>query len=1211
MGGSSKKTTVGYWYRPAWHAGLGIGPIDAFLEFRGGDKTAWVGELTASGTISINAPNLWGGEKDQGGIVGDVDVMFGEADQQPNAYLASVFGDQQSAWRGLATLVFKGGKYGAMNPYPQKASYKICKIKKGWDGDHCWYPEKAEIMLLDGFVTMLGAGWEYKVETFLEPNTVWNDFTIPTSGWLQGGEMPFATPGLGGGAYWHSDRSNIWLRRRMHVSAVGLTLNIGADNGCVVWANGVNVGSSNPENVPIPNNQNNPVSFTFSATGAVEIVVKAFAEVNVVDEGGNLVELSFTGMPLVAMNPAHILYYSIIQADMGRESNNSINSASFIAAANWFYANNFGLCTSYDPSAESVEEFQQRICRVAGCSLTRSLIDGLWYLDIANGEYDLVSLPILAEDDILEFEEQPTLPDSTVNSVSVKYFDPVKKETVVTPPVQATALIADFGTNHLTIEYLEIPSASLAARVAQRELLARITPLHGFSLKTTRKPYAWRPSAYFRLMAPKRGIIDMVCILGEKGSGQLRSGAMTISATQDVYSVPLTSFVEVEPGVDTAPDQTPKAITQKRVFEAPYIELAGTLSPADLAVLSDEAGYLMAVAADPDNTRDYTLLTATAGGLFDVAGYGDWCPTALIVEPAGCLETVFTLIGGKLLDFVKVGSAALWDDEIVRVDMIDAGNITLGRGCADTVSRHHAAFSRVWFYDESAIADTAEYTEAETVQAKLLDNTGSAQYPLEFADTISLTFGQRAFRPYPPHQLKVNGESNPALVEYEFDVTWVHRDRLAQADQLIDAGMASIGPEAGTTYTAHFYLNDVLVATEADVAGSSLEAYSLPGDGTVRVELESVRDGVSSWQFAQIEFPYIGSLSISGALPNGTVDVAYSAGLSASGGQSPYVWSLSAGAPPGLTIDAGTGEVSGTPSTAGTYTFDVQVEDTAAETAASSQTVVIDAGWNLAAATYDSMSLALPNSPASGFVQGMAFSPDGTRLYVGKGISSAGYMILQYALSGAWDLTTATYTGKSLTTSANTGAGNGFSISPDGTRMFVFRSSGASPCPLYQYNFGTAWDVGTATYSGKLFNATGINNQSLQWAPDGFSFVYTDYTGAGIAGNLRKVSVGAAWDLTTPSAVQSVPTVIEPTGLAIRPDGKRLWVARYSTSTPAVRVIQEFSMSAPWDLTTLASTGNQFNYGAQESQLQAMAVSADGEKLFIVGYGNTVFRYSV
>jgi hypothetical protein len=69
--------------------------------------------------------------------VGNLAVMFGEPTQVPNPYLVSVFGNQTAAWRGFATVAFQGGRYGAMNPYPQPASYKIRRILQGWDGGTC------------------------------------------------------------------------------------------------------------------------------------------------------------------------------------------------------------------------------------------------------------------------------------------------------------------------------------------------------------------------------------------------------------------------------------------------------------------------------------------------------------------------------------------------------------------------------------------------------------------------------------------------------------------------------------------------------------------------------------------------------------------------------------------------------------------------------------------------------------------------------------------------------------------------------------------------------------------------------------------------------------------------------------------------------------------------------------------------------------------
>jgi hypothetical protein len=66
-------------------------------------------------------------------------------------------------------------------------------------------------------------------------------------------------------------------------------------------------------------------------------------------------------------------------------------------------------------------------------------------------------------------------------------------------------------------------------------------------------------------------------------------------------------------------------------------------------------------------------------------------------------------------------------------------------------------------------------------------------------------------------------------------------------------------------------------------------------------------------------------------LPKGTVGTAYSTTLAAKGGSKPYTWSLVKGAvlPAGLTLGATTGTISGTPTTAGTFSFSVKVTTTA------------------------------------------------------------------------------------------------------------------------------------------------------------------------------------------------------------------------------------------------------------------------------------------
>lgn len=63
-------------------------------------------------------------------------------------------------------------------------------------------------------------------------------------------------------------------------------------------------------------------------------------------------------------------------------------------------------------------------------------------------------------------------------------------------------------------------------------------------------------------------------------------------------------------------------------------------------------------------------------------------------------------------------------------------------------------------------------------------------------------------------------------------------------------------------------------------------------------------------------------------LPNGVLGSLYSQTVTATGGNAPYTFTLSSGAlPTGLTLNSMTGQISGTPSAAGTFTFTVTATD--------------------------------------------------------------------------------------------------------------------------------------------------------------------------------------------------------------------------------------------------------------------------------------------
>ena len=86
----------------------------------------------------------------------------------------------------------------------------------------------------------------------------------------------------------------------------------------------------------------------------------------------------------------------------------------------------------------------------------------------------------------------------------------------------------------------------------------------------------------------------------------------------------------------------------------------------------------------------------------------------------------------------------------------------------------------------------------------------------------------------------------------------------------------------------------------------------------------------------------VSSLAVSTqSLPAGTQNIAYNQSLAAAGGTAPYTWSVLSGAlPTGLTLSM-TGQISGTPTSAGTSSFTVQVTDSSVPAQTATQALSI------------------------------------------------------------------------------------------------------------------------------------------------------------------------------------------------------------------------------------------------------------------------------
>jgi hypothetical protein len=198
--------------------------------------------------------------------------------------------------------------------------------------------------------------------------------------------------------------------------------------------------------------------------------------------------------------------------------------------------------------------------------------------------------------------------------------------------------------------------------------------------------------------------------------------------------------------------------------------------------------------------------------------------------------------------------------------------------------------------------------------------------------------------------------------------------------------LASTGAISGTPTTSGSYPFTVQVRDSATTAQTSSATFSI-----------SV--GVTA--------PTITTTS----LPNATVNSAYSATLTASGGVTPYTWSLISGAlPAGMTLGS-TGVISGTPTTAATYSFTIQVKDSESTPQTASKALSITVATTAPKVTTTSLPNATVNTAYSATLAGSGgttpytWKLTGGALPSGLSLSSTGTISGTPTASGTFSFT--------------------------------------------------------------------------------------------------------------------------------------------------------------------------------------------------------------
>ena len=333
-----------------------------------------------------------------------------------------------------------------------------------------------------------------------------------------------------------------------------------------------------------------------------------------------------------------------------------------------------------------------------------------------------------------------------------------------------------------------------------------------------------------------------------------------MSIMQDIYSLPSDTYIAPQISGWVPPNNKPIAPTLFQAYEADFRTLYKQLGSAAAIALPPLVGYDGVLVARPDSLcQSYALATEVGGAAYFAAEQAElFAPTGQIAVGIGVFDLSMSIdtlidIGHAPLPCACLIVDGTNGNEIVNVTAfnVTTGVATIARGCVDTVAAAHGAGLNVFFIDNYVGSDGEQYTAGETVNNKPLPNAPLGQLDISLAPDITVPITGRALLPYPPAFPKINGTRFDLSTGATgaFTLSWIERNRLTQADTMVDQTMGTVTPEVGTTYTVRVYSSSLtLLATYAGIAGTSQLINSGASDA-LTLQLESHCNGLTSMEF--------------------------------------------------------------------------------------------------------------------------------------------------------------------------------------------------------------------------------------------------------------------------------------------------------------------------------------------------------------------------
>lgn len=909
MGSKAKPQTIGFHYKLGVVMALCHSPVDYITEIIIGEKTVWSGSMK-DGWFTTHQPELFGGDKKEGGVSGRITILSGERDQQLNNYVR-MFRGETSAQRGLLTVVFGDAGQPPANDLRftdwekstlSDATYNILakkmtvRYRNGSAGyfDSSDGPVRNE-PLIDVLNVISGRSNEEIPDNLLDfylKELTANNRTGYTYTSIKDNGHNWNNPNL-------QKNQLAQLKARYgsnRAIALIYTKFITVDSPFYIRvlesmvSNGYYAGESTKEtffkdhvrDVSLRNNQEFSVPFTWGTSPYLKSTwlrvqsinngwthgtwypEKAIIDGGTIDikEGGQKKKLQINDM-----NPAHILYKVMTNKDWGMGYNpHDLDEPSFKKAADTLYNERFGMSLLWDAS-KTIEDFNSDILDAIDGVIRVNVLSGKFELVLIRDDYNIDDLPVLDEDSVVEIKrfERAAWGDSA-NEIVLTYKDRMEKDVVLTKQNLA-AIEIQRGVISSAQTYKGVHTLHIAEMIASRELKLMSSSVAKVSLKVNRLHYLLQNGDVFVLSWEELGIKKMVCRVASIVKGEFDDGTIDIEAVEDIFGVSSSMFAAMEDGEgykDPHVSLAPVPIKDAVVVEASYHDVQTATEPANLEAVTkliDEGStFTMTLVDKPSQaTVRYDLYASKANQPYTLVASDEYfTPMFKLAHNVGIDFTEFQV------DDIKNQPSEITSDMYLLVGdecmgitnfNYDEGKVTVKRGILDTLPTYHSFGDVGYIVSRASSSDTNSYPVGGALKYKAVSEGINSVTSINDAIELPATLVGRAARPAPVNSVFINNATYPETIGIKDTISlrWANRNRKTVTTSNVYWGSSSIEAEEGQTVNVRLKTPETgdLLFEKTGITDTTISIPPTAEAGWpkyVQIEIETERNKLTSWQ---------------------------------------------------------------------------------------------------------------------------------------------------------------------------------------------------------------------------------------------------------------------------------------------------------------------------------------------------------------------------